>query len=379
SRTFVVVAFRLFACALNQVDAGVTSRSGSQYPTGGFPETQALKRDLELASQSLASTAARLKRLQHAARNARKEAEDVSNMIRQIKSIESQLGRMERQLASFANIPQLKMLKPLVSALRSVKSQVYSARVKADRFRREAIDPAVKKIKSFEAEVSQVASRIRQAELETDRAKLQLAQVSAEVTRLGNKEHAVRSLESLARATRSTIRPLRVFLTDVDNAGADAERKINTYASGLSAVTRLKPGLSKLQADLSPIDKKARDLDRTLSKRLSFKIPFTKKTVSFTVRQVIESPGKILKIALKPLTAISKKILRPFAGKFKINLKAPPQIAQLSKQFDSLRGRALNMDAAHRKLNAAARSQAATAYRSALNRLIVMTVGRLSS
>lgn len=342
-----------------------------------LPETQALERELNLTQQALASTTARLKRLQSAARSGRKKAEEVSSMIKQIRTVEDQIGRLEKELNSLSKIPQLKMLKPLVSSLKSLKGQVNKIRVKADKVRKEKIDPAIKKIRDFEADVSKVASQVKAAEMETIAAKKQLSQMKSYVAANGYKNYHVSALEAFSQTAKYAAMPMRKALGEIDSNSADAESKINSYAKALSAVAKLKSGVAKIKSDLAPIDKKARDLDRVLSKRISFKIPFKKKKVSFTVRQVIESPGKIIGIAVKPLTAIAKKLLSPLTKKFKINIKAPSELREIEAKLASLQNKVLNLDRAQNKFRQDAKSQAIGKYRTAMIKLKSMTSSRL--
>lgn len=375
SRSLIVATLFTLGLGVSVSHANTTVPSSNRNLT----ETQALERELNLTQQALASTSARLKRLQSSARSGRKKAEEVSSMIKQIRSVEDQIGRLEKQLSTLSKIPQLKMLKPLVSSLKSLKGQVNKIRVKADKVRKEKIDPAIKKIKDFEYEVSKVSSQVKAAEVETIAAKKQLLQMKNYVTANGYKRYQVSALESFAQTAKYAASPMRKALSEIDSTSADAESKINAYAQALSAVAKLKSGVDKIKSDLAPIDKKARDLDRVLSKRISFKIPFSKKRVSFTVRQVLESPGKIIGVAVKPLTSIAKKLLSPLTKKFKINIKAPSELREIEAKLASLQNKILNLDSAQNKFRQNAKSQAITKYRAVMSKLKSMTGSRLGT
>ena len=123
------------------------------------------------------------------------------------------------------------------------------------------------------------------------------------------------TLEQLAAGARPAVRPFNQILREIDGAGAGVEGELNAVGGQLKQLTRMKSGIDRLQRELAPIARKANDLNRVLNKSLSFKIPFGKR-VSFSVRTVIESPGKVMDIALKPLQKLAQKALQPVLGKF---------------------------------------------------------------
>ena len=342
-----------------------------------LPQTSALEREIDLAQQALSSTSSRLARLQSSARDARKKAEEVASMVKRIKSIESQIYRTERQLYSFSKVPQLKMLKPAVAALKSLRSKVVAVRKKAEQVKRDAIDPAIRKIKAFEAEVYKAKQKVQGALAETNRAEQQIQTLKGYVAQYNYPRPAVSTLESLASTARVTVHPMRTTLQDVDRAGADAESKLKSYATALGSLTRLSSGLSKIQSELVPFDKKARSLDKVLSKKFRIKIPFTKKYVTFSVRSILEAPDKIAKPVVKPLTALAKKALSPLTKKLKLNIKPPKEIAEIAAKLDSLKRKVVNLANAQMKMANAAKSQAITGYELAMSKIAEMNPSRL--
>lgn len=364
-------------CAANTAAANYFSNNGSSSTSRNLPQTTALEREIDLAQQALTSTSSRLSRLQSAARNARKKAEEIASMVRRIKSIESQIYRIEKQLYSFSKVPQLKMLKPAASALKSLRYKVVSVRKKAEQVKRDAIDPAIRKIKSFEAEVYQAKQKVQGALTATNRAEQQIRTLKGYVAQYNYPRPAVATLESMARAARATVNPMRTTLQDADRAGADAEGKLNSYVSALSSVTRLSSGLSKIQSSLAPFDKKARSLDKVLSKRFRIKIPFTKKYVTFSVRTILESPDKIAGVVVKPLTALAKKALSPLTKKFKLNIKAPKELAEISAKLDSLKRKVINLSNAQMKMANVAKSQAISSYQLAMSKISSLSTSSL--
>lgn len=369
----LVLTIALVSTVAANATFGMTLNSTSQ----SLPQTNALQREIDLAQQSLASTSARLSRLQSAARSCRKKAEEVAAMVKKIKSVESQISRIEKQLSSFSKVPQLRMLKTVVSALGKVRAKVYSIRKQAEKVKRNAIDPTIQKIKSFEAEVYKVKQQVQYAISETNRAEQKINELKGYVASSNYPRPAVAALETLARGTRATVHPLRQMLYDIDKAGYDAEVKMNSFTKSLSSVTRLGSGLDKVQRDLAPIDKKARDLDKVLSKRFTLKIPFSKKRVSFTVRQILESPGKVVDVLLKPFTALAKKALSPLTKKLQFNIKAPREIEELISKLNSLQNKVVNLANAQAKMANAAKSRAISSYRTAMKKISSMSTSQL--
>ena len=342
-----------------------------------LPQTAALEREIDLAQQALASTSSRLSRLQSAARSARKKAEEAASMVRRIKSIESQIYRIEKQLYSISKVPQLKMLKTAAAALKSLRSKVVAIRKKAEQVKRDAIDPAIRKIKAFESEVYKVKTKVQGALAETNRAEQQISTLKSYVAQYNYPRPAVSTLESLARAARATVNPMRTILQDVDRAGADAEGKLKSYAAAVSSLTRLSSGLTKIQNDLAPFDKKAKSLDKVLSKTFRIKIPFTKKYVTFSVRTILESPDRVGKVVLKPLTALAKKALSPLTKKLQLNIKPPKEIAEISAKLDSLKRKVVNLSNAQMKMANAAKSKAISSYQLAMSKIANLNPSRL--
>ncbi|MEP3930399.1 MAG: hypothetical protein ABJM55_17045, partial [Rhodopirellula bahusiensis] len=83
-------------------------------------------------------------------------------------------------------------------------------------------------------------------------------------------------------------------------------------------------------------EKTAAKLQKTLGKKLSIKIPFSKKTVSFSIRDILEKPGKVLGVVLKPLEKLADKLLQPVLKELKLEIKAPSGIANLNSELNQL-------------------------------------------
>lgn len=342
-----------------------------------LPVTDLLQKDLETSRAAISSTHSRLKRLQSSARDCRKAAENVSNMIKAIKAIEDQISRLESQLNSLSKVPQLKMLKPIATGLGQLKSKVAKVRVNADKVRKSVIDPSITKIKTFEKKVSAVAKKVQVAEVETIASQQQISSFKSYVTRNGFRRLEVLALEKFSGTVRKPLVPIRNVLKKIDNTGANAEGKLVSFKNSMNPVLALKSGVDKLKKKLEPIDKKARDLDKAMNKALTFKIPFTKKRVSVTVRKILEAPDKVLKIAVKPLTKLATKILSPLTKKIKFDIKAPKELQQIADKLESLKSKKLDLELASQRFQEAANAKAFVTYTNANARIKKMTTSRL--
>ena len=117
-------------------------------------------------------------------------------------------------------------------------------------------------------------------------------------------------------------------------------------------------------------------MDKVLSTRIAIKI--LNKNIGFTVRQVLESPGKVLDVALKPLQKAADKALEPVLSKLHIQIQVPPEIADLPKKFDSLKSVNDVADAPIAKVENALRPEMPKEYQDQTDRLAKTATSQLS-
>ena len=179
----------------------------------------------------------------------------------------------------------------------------------------------------------------------------------------------------MARGSRNAFRPLRDALSQIDSTGAQAEQKLVGYGRNFDRVNGLRSPIDKLQRDLAAIDKKVRDIDRVLSKKLTLKLPF--KTIRISVRQVIQSPGKVLDVALKPLTKLANKALKPVTSKLQPNIKVPKQLAQIPQELERLKSNTLNLDRYEQKLQNVANSNSLKKFQRSMQQLASTSTSKI--
>ena len=304
--------------------------------TQKLPQTTALDKELRQIHKSLTATTERTKKAKTTVTNGRYAAEAAVKMIDQIPPVEKQVSRLERELSSISKIPQFKLLKPVAKAMTGLKGKVKTIKERAESLRDKKIKPSIKKMKSLEAKLTKLNSGLNLASHETVSAVRNVNLLRNFV--ISNKYPAgqVNALEALSKTTRYPVSPAQKALNEFDSACTDLENLVNTYKSMLVNLSKLKPGLEKVKTKMKPIDDKMKSIAKVLDKKLEFKIPLSKgKKVSFSVRQVIETPGKILDIAVKPLTKIDFSIfvcqkLR-ISGRFYGCAISPPRIRRRSR------------------------------------------------
>ena len=334
-----------------------------------LPETTALEKELRQIHTSLDATSERVKKAKTTLTNGRHAAEAAVEMIGQIRSVEDQISRLERELKSISKIPQFRLLKPVAKGVTGLKEKVESIKEKAEKLRDKKIKPAIKKMKNLEAKLAKLQTDLGYATTETASAVSHINLLRNFVISQQFPDIQVRALEAVSKATRYPVSPAQDALTEFDSACTDLENQVNTYKSHLNKLTSLKPGLDKVKAKMKPIDDKVKSIAKVLNKKLGFKIPLSKgKRVSFTVRKIIEAPGKVLDIAVKPLTKIAEKLLKPLTKNLKFDIKAPKELQQISAQLDALNRFSFNIDRPSIKLENPANTKAIENYRSELKK-----------
>ena len=344
---------------------------GANYKTVSqkLPQTTLLDKELRSIHKSLLATSARVKKAKTTVTNGRYAAQAAEKMIDQIPSVENQVARLEREVKSISKIPKFKMLDPVAKALSRLKGKITLMRKRADQIKKFKIQPAIKKMKKIEAKLTNLKSKLDHASLETVTAVGHLNSLRSFVISQNFPDIQVRALEALSKTTRYPVAPVKKALTEFDSACIDLEKQINTFKGHLNKLTKLKPGLDKVKNSLKPIDKKIKSIAKVLDKKLEFKIPLSKgKKVSFTVRKIIEAPGKILDIAVKPLTKAADKLLKPLTKNLKFNIKPPKEIQKISAQLDSLNRFSLNIDRPAFKLDSPVNLRAVEDYRNSIKK-----------
>jgi hypothetical protein len=137
----------------------------------------------------------------------------------------------------------------------------------------------------------------------------------------------------------------------LDDAADDARKAAESFVRVVKGLTALRPAVAKLAKDLRPVDSAAREMDKVLSKKLELKI--VGKKFGFSVRQILEGPGKVADFVLTPFDALADKALTPVLKKFKLQLALPASFARIPTQLTAAAGKAPGLNGPVKELEAA--------------------------
>lgn len=347
-------------------------KSNNKSHSGGIssnklPKTKQLDGDLQQMQGGINGLAAKLNRIEKSIETARKRAQDVASMIKSIGRLDDKVYRIKRELDSLTKIPQLRMLKPLAKGLGKVRDQLHTVRKKADEANRNHLKPLISRLKKIENKVDAKAREIRGLASQVKQGRYKLEELSSFVASRGFKKHEVRALESLSKSVRPTLRSTNNVISDMNRELGNVDRDFNSLAQKLNGIAKAKSSVKKLERDLAAADKAARDLNKVLSKKISIKFPVK---VSVSVRQIIEAPGKLIDVVVKPLQKLAEKALKPVTKKFQINLKMPREITALTGKLNSLKSAANNLNSPTQKIEKALKKQIPGKFKSKLSNLV---------
>ena len=353
-----------------------TVRTDQPRPTSAnLPRTSQLDHELEETQQSIDSLAAKIHRTEQAVESTRKAAENVQLVIKALGQLDSKIGRIKRELESLARLPQLRMLKPMVKGLDDVHQQIHKLRVKADQADRDHVRPMISRLKNAERTLETKLAEVRQVAVQTQQARQRLAQLRSFVEGRGARPAEAAALEDVARGVHATIRPVSQMISQLNQFLGKVEGDFDGFAQKLNVVSRAKGSLQKLDHDLAAADDVARELSKVMSKSISITFPVK---VSVSVRQILEAPGKLLDIVVKPLEELARKALDPVLRKTKINISLPSELTSLPGQFDGLSSVLAGVQSPISKIEQALQVQVPQNYCNQLSHLVNMNTSQLA-
>ena len=307
-----------------------------------FPTTDKLRSELGDMNKDLTSLAKRLDESKDAVENARKMDEAASALVKGMDKTDDDLVRIIRQLKPISGIPQLRLLKAVVANLESLQKDVHDVRVKADKAEKEVFKPLSAKLKEAESDLKLTIAECKGAASRANLTRGALGLSETVIQGQGSPAGAVAALENLSKGVRTGIAPAYAGVKSLDNASDDAEKAVEHLETALKGLTALQPAVAKVTKDLIPIDSSAREMDKVLSKKLELKL-FGKK-FGFSVRQVLEGPGKVADFVLKPFDELANKALAPVLKKFKLQLSLPKEFAKIPTELSSATARATSVN-----------------------------------
>ncbi|REK17733.1 MAG: hypothetical protein DWQ37_05690 [Planctomycetota bacterium] len=378
-------AFSLTAAVVLLTQAAAVAAQPAMFVTAGrpqssnrssssLPNTSRLDGELRSTQNALDALIAKLHRTEKSVESARKAAQNVQYMIKALAKLEGKISRIKREVDSLVRIPQLRLLKPLSKALANVQTQVHKLRVKAEEADRKYVKPMISRLKSVEGKLETKLSQLRGVAAQTRQARSKLAQLRSFVEGRGNRRSEARALESIARGVQQTIRPVSQMVSNLDRSLGNVDRDFAALASTLNGVSRAKSSVTKLDRDLAKADDVARKLSKVMNKRISIKFPVK---VSVSVRQILESPGKVIDIAVKPLQALAQKILKPVLPKKSLTIKLPRELSALSGKLNGLSSALSRLQSPISKIDQALRTDVPKNFQTQINRLANTSTSQL--
>ena len=297
-------------------------------------------------------------------------------VIRGLGQIDDLLIRVTRQLDPVSKLPPTRTLRPLVANLTKLQKQIHKIRVKGDNLNKKVLKPLHKRLKSLESNLKTAIADMDEAARTADQSRRHLDTLS-DFVQSHNIPASYVALEKLSQKTRAGIHPLNAGLKKADDASRAVEDDLNGLTKDLSGVTSSGPAVQKLQKDLAPVDKSSRELDKVLNRRISLKV--LGKNYGFTVRQVIEGPGKLLDVILKPLEKLADAALKPVLHSLKLEIKPPRELAEIEHSLDAVAARQAKATQSIAQLESALQNTGLASFRKSLDELGAASPSRLGS
>jgi hypothetical protein len=372
--------FVLFTFSQAKVDAGPPSShraaSRNSASSAQLPETNLLINELQQSDTTLTSLSARTERAEKTTGHAAAIVNATSLVIRGIDQIDDLLIRVTRQLDPVSKLPPTRELRPLVANLTQLQKQVHKVRVKGDKVQEQHLKPLHEHLENLEDQLKVSAAELKTGAGAADQARRHLVTLR-DVVQSSNVPAADAALDTLSKRTRAGIRPVNAGLKSADDASRAVEDELNGLIRDLSGVTSSESAVRKLQRDLAPVDKAARELDKVLNKRIAIKL--FGKEYGFTVRQVIEGPGKVADFILKPLQVLADAALKPVLHAFKLEIKPPRELAAIEHSLDAAAARQAVVTQSIARVESALNNIGLAAFRESLRELSVVSPSQLAS
>ena len=251
-------------------------------------------------------------------RSTRKNVDSARLIVRNIGKMEGRVRKLISAMSPLRSVPKVgiavgatvKTLKKMLPALRKLRKKMM-------RLDKDALHPTRRKLREFEAVL--VATRRKLGRVLGTSRRAQSALASTRQAGL------LAGARNVSRSASGTRRSAQQANSNVGNV----QRSMQQMRSALNELDKAGRTVSALDRQLRPIERFADKLNRILNKRRTVRLVVKK--VSFTYRQVLESPGDAKDKVMGKLKKIVAKALRPITKRFpklKIRIPVPPQIDQ---------------------------------------------------
>ncbi|TWU00860.1 AAA family ATPase [Stieleria varia] len=325
-RSFIAPVALTVCCLLcSSVFAGIP---------GSLPQTAAVYRDLAGLKSECDRTIQMAVQLREATRSARKSVDQSIDVTKAINAMDKRLVKLIDRLKPYASVPKVRTVaRTLSKNLQRIQTQLHSLRLKTDRCEQEVLRPTQKRLQDLEQSLAGAEHKLRGLKRDIDEKMTQLDQAAQVAQHTQFTRQVLESTaQTLRQATSVTLNAVRQTRQQMDGVGYKLQ-SLNQYASKFRTVGN---SLNDMDRKMRTPEEMVAKLDQAIGKRLTIKIPFSKKSVSFTIRQILEKPGEVMNVVLKPLEKLADGILQPILGKMNLEIQSPKGLQELEQQLASL-------------------------------------------
>lgn len=321
----------LIACVL--LVAGLQLPAQAAIPSN-LPETRAVYMDLH----QLKSECDRVIRMSADLRSAigtlRSGVDDAITTTEAIRSLDRRMVKLIDRLKPYRSIPKVRTIaRTLVTNLERVQEKLHSVRKKTDQCETEVLRPSRKRLDALRTTLAQGEYKLRQISLTAATWMANLDQAAS----IAQQVPAVRPiLETSARASRPATRAAVGTVGEIEPMTDAVGRLINDVNRCFASYRVVRNSVQEANVKMKPGEEFAEKLDSVMGKKLTIRNPFNKKEVSFSVRDILEKPGEVIGIVLKPLEKMADKLLQPILSKANLEIKAPAGLNELSDQVSKI-------------------------------------------
>ena len=307
-----------------------------------LPETQALDVKLAHLSSESQQMSEIVQQWIQEVRSTRTEVERGIEVTTSIRRMDTRLNRLVSQLRPYESIPKIRTVVQILSRnLNQLNSAIHNVRSRTDALERQALKPTAERLMQFERNLQATNNDIVTLALQADQSRANLARIASYAD---SQLEARDVLEKGARNGEPTVQSLVNILANVNGNANELNNSLSSLKRSFASFSTVRSSLAHLDRSLQTPERSINNLDRAMSRQLSIRIPLTRRTYSITIRQLLEAPGNVLGIVLRPLEAMAFAILDPILAQFRVQIPPPNGLDAL---VNSLNG----ISSAHGNLN----------------------------
>lgn len=331
-RIILLSALATLPFSTTSVSASIPSR---------LPETRAVYQNLQRLKLECDRSITMTRQLRTAVASVRKGVDQSIDVTQAIRAMDRRLVKLIDQLKPYHSIPKVRTAtRTLSKNLTRIQERLHKLRKKTDRCETEVLRPSRDRLKSLEASLRGAESKLR--EISTT-ASYWMANMTQAARAADQMQITRQALEANSRAARHVTYAAVKAVRSVTSAADSVGYKLNTVNQYFSSFRTVGRSLDEMSDKMKKGEELAGNLDKALGKRLTIKIPFTKKTLTCTVRDILEKPGQIMNIVLKPLEKLADAALQPVLRKLKLEIKPPKGLAELESKLTSFSSAGRNL------------------------------------